>query len=156
MRFTDLLRTLIDARDWSLRDYAGRIGHKSPGHIALVLDGKRPLPLDELTTWLDAFEPRDDDERRRFRSMTEQERDTFWRLAIDDYAPADLKTIWKESRERGRRLARLEALVFGDGNPTPTGEDATLSADDLRQQLAALRAANRALRERIIALGGEA
>lgn len=146
--FRDLLARLLEEREVPLREYARRCGHKNHGLVALVLKGKRALPLDELDRWASAIRP----------PLSDDERERFYDAALQEYAPPEWQKLWREAKTRDRRIAALERFFFGAGGELVAeadAQDSEASPEELRRRLVLARNAARILRDRLREAGVE-
>lgn len=142
----DLTR-LIDDRGISRSELARRLGHKSPGLVSNVCQGKASIPLDKLDEWADAL------------GLEGEARTEFKSLAIAEQAPqvaADLRAAQERALEATTTLRLSMAHVHaGRQAPTPReiAEDTGLDLVDVMRAYHTGKGSEEALQAVCLALG---
>lgn len=74
-QFTRELVKLLEQKRMSHLEFAEKIGYVGNSRVSQVITGRRPMPLNDLTRWLDKLELNDEQWNKMFR------------LALQGYAP---------------------------------------------------------------------
>jgi transcriptional regulator with XRE-family HTH domain len=103
-RFREELVRLLKERGLTQRGFAqDHLGYTSHATVGQVIQGRTGVPLDDLDRWLDAL------------GLEGRERQTMWRMAMEEYAPPYVLRLMHKVDVLEEQLAEITRLAVKAG-----------------------------------------